>query len=229
MLRHSFWLILIFACIPIHAASFNCAKASQLVESLICADPDLSALDDSLADAYRDALANTGAAGNLRAAQRQWLKSRNACQSKACLAQKYAARLTTLGAPATPVPIAPASRASEPPARVGDCADSVIAGKETRFQGTTPGEAGGELFVRLGNGLTLYLIDVSLNPPPESADRYMYSTSDFAIGDRVRVCLTSLPQDCPPGDDRGKQYSVLNYKNQLSFNGVDSWHTCGGA
>jgi uncharacterized protein len=35
------------------AASFDCAKASTRVERLICADKDVSALDDRLASTYR--------------------------------------------------------------------------------------------------------------------------------------------------------------------------------
>ena len=26
------------------------------------------------------------------------------------------------------------------------------------------------------------------------------------VGDPVRLCLVSIPEDCPPGDDRGKVY-----------------------
>ena len=38
-----------------------------------------------------------------------------------------------------------------------------------------------------------------------------------------------LNPSCPKGDDRGKVYSVTNYKNNMSFVGVDAWHLCGGA
>jgi uncharacterized protein len=224
MSKRAFWLPLAFAGLPVHAASFDCAKAAQLVESLICASSELSALDDSLAHAYRAALENAGDAEGLRATQRQWLKSRNACKNKACLMQKYATRLSALDSST-----APANRASALPAKVGDCADSVISGKATRFEDATPGEVGGEAVVQLENGLALYIVDVSVQPPPDNADRYMYTTSDFAVGDRVRLCLAALPEDCPPGDDRGKRYSVTNYKNRLSFDGVDAWHSCGGA
>jgi hypothetical protein len=57
----------------------------------------------------------------------------------------------------------------------------------------------------------------------------MFSTVDFSKGDKVSLCLQSLPKDCPPGDDRGKVYQVTNHKNKKTFTGVDSWHLCGGA
>lgn len=228
MFKRYLWLTLAFAGFSgTHAASFDCAKASQLVESLICADAELSGLDDSLAKAYREALANAGDAEGLRSTQRQWIKSRNACKNKACLLQKYATRLNALGA--APAPGEPVTEASALPTKVGGCVDSAISGKATRFEGATPGDAGGEAIIQFENGLGLYILGVSKKPAPDNADRYMYTTPDFAVGDKVRVCLIGLPEDCPPGDDRGKRYSATSYKNRLSFEGVDAWHSCGGA
>lgn len=58
-------------------ASFDCGAARAPVEKLICADPELAALDDQLADVYRAALKNQDDAGRLlKGQQRQWLKSR---------------------------------------------------------------------------------------------------------------------------------------------------------
>jgi hypothetical protein len=45
----------------------------------------------------------------------------------------------------------------------------------------------------------------------------------------VRVCLVSVPQNCPPGDDRGKVYSVLNHRTHETWSEGDSEHECGGA
>ena len=49
------------------------------------------------------------------------------------------------------------------------------------------------------------------------------------IGDPVRMCLTSIPQDCPPGDDRGKEYHTTNLRTGESWDMPDSQHMCGGA
>lgn len=62
-------------------AGFDCARAQGEVESLICRDPALAALDRQLADVFRAALAKARgpAASRLRTEQRGWLKGRNEC------------------------------------------------------------------------------------------------------------------------------------------------------
>jgi hypothetical protein len=49
------------------------------------------------------------------------------------------------------------------------------------------------------------------------------------IGDPVQLCLVSVPEDCPPGDDRGKVYSATNLRTGESWEAPDSQHSCGGA
>jgi hypothetical protein len=49
------------------------------------------------------------------------------------------------------------------------------------------------------------------------------------IGDKVKLCLVSLPKNCPPGDSRGKFYSANNLRTNLSWTAYDSEHLCGGA
>jgi hypothetical protein len=49
------------------------------------------------------------------------------------------------------------------------------------------------------------------------------------VGDPVKLCLVSLPEDCPPGDDRGKVYSATNLRTGESWQAPDSQHSCGGA
>jgi len=49
------------------------------------------------------------------------------------------------------------------------------------------------------------------------------------VGDPVRLCLVSIPEDCPPGDDRGKVYSATNLRTGESSEAPDSQHSCGGA
>lgn len=48
-------------------------------------------------------------------------------------------------------------------------------------------------------------------------------------GDKVKMCLRSIPQNCPPGDNRGRVYEVLNYRTGKRFTLPDSAHMCGGA
>lgn len=69
------------------APSFDCKKASSSAETLVCADPKLSALDARLAQRFAaaNAAAQSLQAGSkqaedtLRASQRGWIKSRDEC------------------------------------------------------------------------------------------------------------------------------------------------------
>ena len=48
-------------------------------------------------------------------------------------------------------------------------------------------------------------------------------------GDPVLVCLVSLPQGCPPGDNRGRDYAVGNLRTLGAWRAPDAEHMCGGA
>lgn len=80
------------------AAGFNCAKASTAVEKAICADPELSRLDDQLTANYKKAMAGTPDGGALTFDQHAWLKSvRNRCTDSECLVTVYQERINVLG------------------------------------------------------------------------------------------------------------------------------------
>jgi hypothetical protein len=49
------------------------------------------------------------------------------------------------------------------------------------------------------------------------------------VGDKIELCLASLPQDCPPGDERGKMYAAFNVRTQEYWQLPDAEHMCGGA
>jgi uncharacterized protein len=79
------------------AASFDCAKAQSRVEKAICADAELSRLDDHLGRFYfaaRERLAENASCA--AADQREWIRRRNACADNACLKKEYLARLAEL-------------------------------------------------------------------------------------------------------------------------------------
>ena len=79
------------------AASFDCAKASTLVEKTICSDSQLSNLDDLLMQSYKKSLANSANPDGLKSEQRLWLTNeRNKCPDVACLKRVYNQRLTVL-------------------------------------------------------------------------------------------------------------------------------------
>lgn len=81
-----------------------------------------------------------------------------------------------------------------------------------------------------------------LEGAPESGDAVLYANGIYGVsydvvvglrlsrpGDPVELCLVSLPEDCPPGDERGKIYSATNLDNGESWELPDSQHMCGGA
>jgi hypothetical protein len=48
-------------------------------------------------------------------------------------------------------------------------------------------------------------------------------------GDLVKICLVSIPENCPPGDERGRMYRATNLRTHGSWTLPDSEHRCGGA
>jgi len=77
-----------------HGASFDCAKASTNVETLICGDRGLSELDSKLSARYALALKEDGDQRILRKQQRTWLhENRNRCLDSACLRASYLQRI----------------------------------------------------------------------------------------------------------------------------------------
>ncbi len=96
-----------------HAApSFDCRRASSVVEKELCGVPELGDLDRGIATLFTQALAvlNTADAGALRAEQRTWLHDRDDCGDLihgdppimadvyGCLRQQMTARATRLRA-----------------------------------------------------------------------------------------------------------------------------------
>lgn len=79
--------------------SFDCAKASTLVETAICQDSELGALDGTLAEHYQallNATSGDSARQVLKKAQRTWLAKRNQCGDRSCLVRAYRERLDAL-------------------------------------------------------------------------------------------------------------------------------------
>jgi len=48
-------------------------------------------------------------------------------------------------------------------------------------------------------------------------------------GDPALLCLTDIPINCPPGDDRGRTFKGTNLRTLESWSALDSEHSCGGA
>jgi uncharacterized protein YecT (DUF1311 family) len=94
------WLLVLRRLVP-HApirASFDCAKAESAVEKTICGSRTLAAYDRSVAAAYRGRLLRTDKPrAVIQQAQREWLKTRDACGADAaCLEQNMRQRVDDL-------------------------------------------------------------------------------------------------------------------------------------
>ena len=110
--------------------------------------------------------------------------------------------------------------AAVPPTQVGQCSDTFIQHVGTRLMDGQTGASipGSGTSAVLTNGIYL----VSYNDVPELS-------WDSNPGDTVKLCLLSIPQNCPPGDNRGRVYSLLNYRTNGYVELSDSQHFCGGA
>ena len=105
------------------------------------------------------------------------------------------------------------------PTKVGEC-------RETRIS---------QITTRLMDGTTR-------RPIPDSGSAVSFSNGGYQVsyeeeeaisrsrvGDRVLMCLVTVPEDCPPGDNRGRRYTTTNLRNGGSWTLPDSPHSCGGA
>ena len=89
--------LLLIAAENAFAASFDCRKAATAVEKMICADDELSKLDEALSKAYIRALEQTDIKKQIIESQRQWQRNfRDACQDSGCLKKVYEIRLKEL-------------------------------------------------------------------------------------------------------------------------------------
>jgi len=80
-------------------ASFDCAKASSQIETLICSSPETADADRRLAAAYSAARSKSSDPSALKVDQRNWLTTeRNACTDAACLTKVMEARIQKLAA-----------------------------------------------------------------------------------------------------------------------------------
>ena len=191
------------------AASFDCAQAKAAAEKAICNNPTLSALDGELGGAYAQRLAREP---SVRQIERAWLAARNVGCGKdvGCLTAFTTAQLGWLRG-AAPLPAAL-------PKTPGHCALTKVKVVGERLEGG-PGEfvpgSGSDIEETNGGNQVSY----DQIPAMDTARR----------GDAVVLCLVSLPQDCPKGDDRGKVYAGGDLRTLRAWSEADAEHMCGGA
>jgi uncharacterized protein len=76
-----------------NSPSFDCRKATTTVEKLVCNSPELSKLDVSLAEMYKEAVSK---APSIRDDQRSWNGEKNKCADVECLKTAYEDRISQL-------------------------------------------------------------------------------------------------------------------------------------
>lgn len=99
------------------------------------------------------------------------------------------------------------------PTKVGACTTTKIKEITTRLEGIADS---GDAVTFVDGG---YQVSYSTIPGLKGA----------RAGDIVKLCLTSIPDDCPPGDDRGKTYHATDMRTHSSWEAPNAEHMCGGA
>lgn len=107
----------------------------------------------------------------------------------------------------------PALAADRVPTKPGRCVATSIKEITSRLEGAP--DSGSAIIYANG------IYGVSYDMIPE--------ITKSKVGDKVELCLVSLPEDCPKGDDRGKIYAAFNFRNQSYWELPDAEHMCGGA
>ncbi|MBV8889443.1 MAG: hypothetical protein JO305_07220 [Alphaproteobacteria bacterium] len=105
------------------------------------------------------------------------------------------------------------------PTRVGQCTQTTIARIGFRLSDATTGRSdpSSGSAVNFANGG--YQVSYDTVPP----------IAHSRAGDPVSMCLVSIPEGCPPGDNRGREYKTTNLRTRESWTLPDSEHSCGGA
>ncbi len=137
------------------------------------------------------------------------------------LAPKPAATASTGAAPKTSsiasaesaAPPSTAPTSAEPLPKVGDCWDTRVADAGPRLEGIP--DSGSSVSYEGGKHQVTYDVIPGI--------------AHSRVGDPVRLCVTAVPDDCPPGDNRGVVYHATNGRTGESWDAPDSEHECGGA
>lgn len=80
----------------IAAPSFDCSKASNNVERMICGNERLSDLDRNLGSQFRELRGRSSNPDGLRREQNQWIRERNRCGDEECIEQAYDRRISAI-------------------------------------------------------------------------------------------------------------------------------------
>lgn len=105
------------------------------------------------------------------------------------------------------------ARADRLPTAVGRCSETTVKRTGSRLSGQPDSGS----VIEYANGGVQISYDV------------IAGIRHSAPGDRVKLCLVSVPKNCPPGDNRGRVYRATNLRTDESWQAPDAQHMCGGA
>jgi uncharacterized protein len=80
----------------VFSASFDCTKAENKAEKLICLNREISDLDSELHRQFKARMANSDKPNTLIQEQRKWITERNKCGGASCLIDSYRQRISQL-------------------------------------------------------------------------------------------------------------------------------------
>ncbi|HME24172.1 MAG TPA: hypothetical protein VKI44_23040 [Acetobacteraceae bacterium] len=216
---------------PAQAVSFDCRHATTPDELTICSDPRLSEMDDVVAAAFNQVKRTSDAATVVRVA-RDLLADRRLCQAnKTCILSNQLATLEAFRNAGAQVATPPWISAlviaggmiparTSLPTSIGQCALTQVAGITPRLDfGHQPTSQD------FDSGTAITFANGGQQVSYEREEALLHSRP----GDRVVMCLISIPRNCPPGDDRGRVYTVTNMRTNETWSLPDAQHMCGGA
>lgn len=105
------------------------------------------------------------------------------------------------------------------PTRVGQCAATTISKIGQRLEDSATGKP------IAGSGSAVSFANRGYQVSYDQVQEIRHSRR----GDHMLMCLVKLPEDCPPGDNRGRIYTTTNLRTLESWTLPDSEHSCGGA
>ena len=206
------WFALVMAA---QAASFDCGKATTKVEKLVCANPEISKLDDTLGKAYQDDLTKADEEQKqlLITEQKHWLRhTRNVCSDESCLKLAYWSRqaeLETFFEPKRPLYQHEADKA--------EAIKHVLATAPLYLYGTVPRvPVAPNLCTEIFDGLK-QMKGIRFIDPVVQTQSY----EDPALDKWKQHCGTKLPlnfgQQCEPNIMRGLPTGWENPANKEAF------------
>ena len=107
------------------------------------------------------------------------------------------------------------------PLKIGKCSLTRVAHIGTRLE--DPAHPNSRPNAELGTSIDF------INGGHQVSYDYVTAIARARLGDLVKVCLVSIPAQCPPGDVRGRFYKTRDLRTHGSWTLPDAQHSCGGA